>query len=316
MGVRSARSALSARSARSARSALVAVMALALVGLAPTAAGAATRAPVRAVHHVTLTLVDHSRPTVDPAHGRSAPSRTLVTQVYIPKGKGSFPLVVMAHGNAGNPGKLTELLTTWAQAGYVVAAPTFPLTNDLTEIPTVIGDYVNQPGDVSFVIDQVLKRSKHHGSPLSGASTRATSGSPVTRSAAPPRTASASTRAAAIRGSTPSSRWTRSSCRSASTASRSGEAAAPDPHQGRSGRPVLVLGAGLRRRGAAEVPHDPDPGDPLRAVREHTEPPRPCGDGRDDGVLGWVPQGQLRRPAPSRDRRNAAGLSQVTAKLH
>lgn len=154
---------------RSLRAACIAAITLAVTAVAPTAAGAAPQKDaVHAVRHITLTLVDRSRPTVDPAHGRSAPTRTLVTQVYIPKGKGPFPLVVMAHGNAGNPGKLTELLTAWAQAGYVVAAPTFPLTNDLTAIPTVIGDYVNQPGDVSYVIDQVLARSKRRHTPLSG----------------------------------------------------------------------------------------------------------------------------------------------------
>ncbi len=151
---------------RSLRAAFIAVIALGVI-VAPTSAGAATRKdPVLPVRHITLTLVDHSRPTVDPAHGRSAPTRTLVTEVYIPKGTGPFPLVVMAHGNAGNPGKLSELLTHWAQAGYVVAAPAFPLTNDLTSIPTVIGDYIHQPGDISFVIDQVLHRAKVKGSPL------------------------------------------------------------------------------------------------------------------------------------------------------
>ena len=32
----------------------------------------------------------------------------------------------------------------------------------------MIGDYVNQPGDVSFVIDRVLARARRHGTPLSG----------------------------------------------------------------------------------------------------------------------------------------------------
>ncbi len=136
------------------------MLAVAVLGLLPATAGART-ATKRQVRHMTLTFVDPSRPTVDTAGGtRTADTRTIVTEIYIPSGKGPFPLVVMAHGNAGNPGKLTQLLTAWATAGYVVAAPTFPLTNDLTPAKSVIGDYVNQPADVTFTIDQVLRASR------------------------------------------------------------------------------------------------------------------------------------------------------------
>ena len=53
----------------------------------------------------------------------------------------------------------------------------------------------------------------------------------------------------------------------------------------------LLLAGHLRRRRAAQVPHDVEPGHPLRALRERAEPPRRRGDGRDDHVLGRVPQG-------------------------
>ena len=136
------------------------LLAVSIVGLAPTTAGA-KRTGVHEVQHVTMTFVDPSRPTVDrPGGTRSADTRTLVTEIYIPSGRGPFPLVVFAHGNAGNPGKLTQMLGAWAKAGYVVAAPTFPLTNDLTSAQTVIADYVNQPADISFTIDQVLRTSR------------------------------------------------------------------------------------------------------------------------------------------------------------
>jgi dienelactone hydrolase len=145
------------------RAAVVLMIVVGLIGLVPTGAGAAGDHQVR---HVTLTLVDHGRPTEDPTGARSADSRTLVTEVYIPRGKGPFPLVVFAHGNAGNPGKLTQMLGAWARAGYVVAAPAFPLTNDLTDAPSIIVDYVNQPADVSFVIDRVLRQARRPRSPL------------------------------------------------------------------------------------------------------------------------------------------------------
>jgi len=137
--------------------------AVAIAGIAPTGAHAADD---RRVRHVTMAFVDRSRPTEDPTGARSAPTRTLVTQVYIPRGKGPFPLIMFAHGNAGHPGKLTQLLSAWASAGYVVVAPTFPLTNDLTEAASIIIDFVNQPADVRYTLDRVLREAKRPRSPL------------------------------------------------------------------------------------------------------------------------------------------------------
>jgi fermentation-respiration switch protein FrsA (DUF1100 family) len=108
------------------------------------------------VEALTETFVDESRPTDDPSGVRAAPTRTLVTDIYVPDGEGPFPLVVHAHGFNGNPGKFVQLFTRWAEAGYVVVAPRFPMTNDIDAGTGVLGDYVNQPADVSFVIDEVL----------------------------------------------------------------------------------------------------------------------------------------------------------------
>lgn len=105
------------------------------------------------------TFIDDSRPTDDPGGEHSAATRTLETDVYVPDGDGPFPLIVHAHGFDGNAGKYTELLTAWAEAGFVVAAPTFPLTNDVGDPPGVFADYQNQPGDVAFVIDELLAAS-------------------------------------------------------------------------------------------------------------------------------------------------------------
>jgi dienelactone hydrolase len=145
------------------RGLIVAALVCALIGLTPSGASAPSN---REPKHVTLTFVDRSRPQEDPTGARSAPARTLVTEVYVPRGKGPFPLVVFAHGNAGNPGKLTQLLSAWARAGYVVVAPTFPLTNDLNGAKAQPGDFKNQPRDVRFVLDQVLRENHERSSPL------------------------------------------------------------------------------------------------------------------------------------------------------
>jgi dienelactone hydrolase len=76
-------------------------------------------------------------------------------------------MIVLAHGQTGHPNKFSQLTTAWASAGFVVAAPVFPLTSNQGTFGTV-GDYVNQPADVSFVIDQMLARSNDNNGPLAG----------------------------------------------------------------------------------------------------------------------------------------------------
>lgn len=112
-------------------------------------------------------LVDSSRPTNAGASTAAAPDRTLVTTLYRPSGKGPFPLIVFSHGLGGHPDKFTELLGTWARAGYVVAAPAFPLTNSTVAGNSQnAGDVGNQPGDVRFVLSQVLREARTKGSRL------------------------------------------------------------------------------------------------------------------------------------------------------
>lgn len=120
---------------------------------------------------VDLTLVDESRPTTDAAGAEVAAERTLPTVVHVPQGGGPFPLVAFAHGFGGDPQRFSQLLGEWAAAGYVVAAPTFPITS--AGSPHYSADawvgVADQPGDLSFVIDEVLDLSAEEGSELSGA---------------------------------------------------------------------------------------------------------------------------------------------------
>jgi predicted dienelactone hydrolase len=105
-----------------------------------------------------LDLRDESRST-DPTPataGRDATrGRALPTHLYYPaSGKGPFPVVVFSHGFRSTPEAYQDLLRSWAAAGFVVAAPTFPLTS--RDSPLVEADIRNQPADVSFVLTQVL----------------------------------------------------------------------------------------------------------------------------------------------------------------
>lgn len=130
-------------------------------------------------------FVDESRPT--PVNGEVAerPERTVVTDILYPadgdatstdpvadapadRSGGPYPLVVFAHGLGGAFEYSTELLERWASAGYVVAAPRFPLTYAGTAGGLNAGDVEQQPGDVSFVIDQVVAASEADDGPYAG----------------------------------------------------------------------------------------------------------------------------------------------------
>ena len=96
-------------------------------------------------------------PTVIPLHD-DARGRALPTTVYVPASGPNAPLLVFGHGMWGHPRKFTRLFARWADAGYVVAAPAFPHTNDESPPPYLIEDVANQPADVSFVLDELLTR--------------------------------------------------------------------------------------------------------------------------------------------------------------
>ena len=143
--------------------------AAALVGLGALV-GAPSAAAPRPFTTWNETFVDPARPTPAGATTPEAPNRTLVTTLYRPAGKGPFPLIVFSHGYDGHPDKFTELLGSWAAAGYVVAAPAFPLTNaSVARENQNAGDVASQPGDVQFVLSQVLQEARRKGTRLSGA---------------------------------------------------------------------------------------------------------------------------------------------------
>lgn len=132
----------------------------------------------------TETFVDTTCPTPAWGPNPAEPSRTLVTTILYPaQGAGSraatpgappdrtgapYPLIVFAHGLGGDPRQYLTLLRGWAAAGFVVAAPRFPLSSDQTPGGPDGGDVVNQPGDVSFVVTSILHHATPGPDPLSG----------------------------------------------------------------------------------------------------------------------------------------------------
>ena len=101
-------------------------------------------------------MVDTHRWTVSNGHVL-AHSRTLPTLVLTPTSPGSHPLVVFCHGYDITPSPYLHMLRQWASAGFVVAAPYFPLTRTGAGRWLDENDVANQPRDVSVVLTALLR---------------------------------------------------------------------------------------------------------------------------------------------------------------
>jgi hypothetical protein len=105
-------------------------------------------------------------------------NRSLPTEVWYPTTQGSsgsrpapgpFPLLMFAPGFRQCVSGYQHLLQTWASAGYVVAAVTFPYTNcGKSEAAANEPDIVNQPADMTYVLNSLLALNAKPGNLLSG----------------------------------------------------------------------------------------------------------------------------------------------------
>jgi poly(3-hydroxybutyrate) depolymerase len=96
-------------------------------------------------------------------------ARPLPTTVWAPVtgSTGPFPLILFSHGLTSEPSAYAQLLTAWAKAGFVVAAPAYPHTSygvaDLNPL-----DIANQPADASYVISKMIALNGKAGDELRG----------------------------------------------------------------------------------------------------------------------------------------------------
>jgi dienelactone hydrolase len=159
------------------------VLATTAAALSLTACSGTTGSPtarhVYAVGVRTETFLDVSRAT--PANGDlpAHVGRTLETTIFYPavgapgivptraappdRAHGPYPLIVFAHGYGSAPDDYAPVLERWAAAGYVVAAPRFPLTRSDAPGGPDLADFANQPADMSFVIAEMLYGSRSPG---------------------------------------------------------------------------------------------------------------------------------------------------------
>jgi dienelactone hydrolase len=142
-----------------------------------TSSASSSATPVAsAPYRVGVTSVTFDEPaTPGTATGHSpsgAPIRTLSTIVRYPANgtpdagahpgavpaarSGPFPLVVFSQGFDISAEAYSWLLDAWARAGYVVADPTYPLTDPDTPGGVNEQDIVNHPADLRFAISSLL----------------------------------------------------------------------------------------------------------------------------------------------------------------
>jgi fermentation-respiration switch protein FrsA (DUF1100 family) len=94
--------------------------------------------------------------------------RPLPTTVWYPSdGPGPFPLVLFSHGLTSEPSAYENVLSSWAEAGFVVAAPAYPFTSyRAAKIDPI--DIINQPADATEVITRMLALNDKPGGELAG----------------------------------------------------------------------------------------------------------------------------------------------------
>ncbi|MDG2303736.1 MAG: alpha/beta fold hydrolase [Candidatus Binatia bacterium] len=132
--------------------------------------GAPTEIALEDVREELRTLVDVSRPTTANGEFSGSPERRLETRLWYAeralaqpacRGRGCA-LILLAHGFGGHTERFDAIGQRLAAAGYIVAAVSFPLTNQ--EAPggftNAIGDAAQQPADLSFVLDALLDATR------------------------------------------------------------------------------------------------------------------------------------------------------------
>jgi dienelactone hydrolase len=113
----------------------------------------------RTVHYPGMPAQPRPLATLIRYPAAGSPAQVDVPRAAPARSSGPFPLNVFGHGFNVTPAIYARLLQAWAQAGYVVAAPVFPLTNKNAPGGANESDIVNQPRDMSFVITQMLAAS-------------------------------------------------------------------------------------------------------------------------------------------------------------
>lgn len=105
--------------------------------------------------------IDESRPMQANKDFKGLPSRKLKGKIWRPfDASKPMPIVVYSHGFMSFYEEGRYLNEFLASHGYLVVAVNYPLTHFFAPGGPMIDDLVNQPQDVSFIIDTLVKRNE------------------------------------------------------------------------------------------------------------------------------------------------------------
>lgn len=109
-----------------------------------------------------ITLTDATRRTAANGDYNGDPHRTLNTTIRHPKNLNNkaYPLVIHSHGYSSMRDGGAYIAEHLASLGYIVAAADFPLTNYGAPSGPQVKDVINQPADISFIIDSLINMSQ------------------------------------------------------------------------------------------------------------------------------------------------------------
>jgi pimeloyl-ACP methyl ester carboxylesterase len=115
-------------------------------------------------------FVDVNRPTAANGEYPGDDVRRLSGTVWHPSeaGAGPFPLVVFSHGFSSSKDGGAYLSAHLASLGYVVVSANYPLTHMQAPGGPNAKDVVNQPADVSFLLDTLIAQGQDLGHRLHG----------------------------------------------------------------------------------------------------------------------------------------------------
>jgi predicted dienelactone hydrolase len=127
------------------------------------------RGPHKVAYH-SISWVDTSRSTMANHDFNGRASRELTGRIWLPADKegAPYPLVIYSHGYMSQYKEGDYILDFLASHGYVAVSVDFPLSNGAAPGGPILADVMNQPGDVSFLIDQMLARTKQADNGLYG----------------------------------------------------------------------------------------------------------------------------------------------------
>lgn len=106
-------------------------------------------------------VIDASRSTAANHDFKGADHRVLEGKIWFPADKSAapYPLIVYSHGFMSRHAEAEYLAEFLVSHGYVIVAVDYPLTHFFAPGGPNVRDVINQPADISFIIDRILARN-------------------------------------------------------------------------------------------------------------------------------------------------------------